>query len=354
MVYPVTGGIMNIKLRKKEGRSRRVTIGNNACGIVKMKRKPDSKEYELIRNELSELGLNSVLAKLSPDNLMINGITFFQASDSPDGKIITYSEDDLKDENGNSYIFDYPYYKYFGELEPGRRLIALYYGFNYLVLPVTDETFTLVGAVNTEEKLDRANSPFTEIGSPRKLPTPMVLDLPKDPARPVVPSDTERIKEAVKSFGKFTAAKTVGMIAMIFLCIIVVGLAYIFTLSAFEDLTPGIFAACTVIAVTVLITGIVCSVKFFKNIYLRNVLKMKYIKKVMIVGVSNELLQPNFKTLAIYEWIDNKIVFSRHTMGFGQLFLDKDVSYGDQVYMLTKEKDERAKVVNTRIFMSER
>ncbi len=346
LVYPVTGGIMNIKLRKKEGRSRHVTIGNNACGIVKMKRKPDSKEYELIRNELSELGLNSVLAKISPDNLMINGITFFQASDSPDGKIITYAEDDLKDEKGNSYIFDYPYYKFFGELEPGRRLIALYYGFNYLVLPVTGETFTLVGAVNTEEKLDRARSV--------KLPTPLVLTLPKEPARPVAPSDTAKIREAVKTYGKFTAAKTVGMIAMIILCIIVVGLVYIFTLASFDDLSPGVFAACTAVAVIVLIAGIVGSVKFFKDIYLRNVLKMKYIKRVMVVGVSVGLLQPNFKTLAIYEWIDDKIVFSRHTMGFGQLFLDKDLSYGDQVYMLTKEKDERAGVINTRIFMSEK
>lgn len=309
-----------------------------------MKRSLSSNEFEILKKELADLGYNKLSAALRIEEVFINGVTFLEASDSPDGKIITYAEDDLKDENGFQYVFDYPYYKIFGELTPGKRLIAVYAGRNYLVIPISGESFTLVGAVNPDEKYDKGRSV--------KLPTPKVLELPKDEARAINENDVMKIKQTIKAHKGYAAASIVGTIAMSLLFIIVIGVIYIFLFSALEDAGDSAMIACTVIAGVLIIAGIAFSIVFFKNIYLRNVKKMKYIKQVMVTGIDKEPLQNNVKTIGIYEWVGNELVFKSFTLGIGQLFLPDDLSYGDIIYMLTKEKNKKNDVFSTRIFMS--
>ena len=310
-----------------------------------MKRKISEEEYKLICKELKELGLVSILSMFKRENSYINGVTFLRASDSPYGRVITYAEDDLKDEYGNPYIFEDSYYGIYGEMEPGRRMIAIYAGDTYSLIPVNGETFMIVGAVNTDEKLDIARS--------KKLPTPKVLELPKEQARPVTERDVAGLKKAVKTYGKLNAAKTVGTIALILLCVIIIGIIYIFIMAEMgDDLTPKVFVAVTAVAVLLLVAGIIGSIKFFKNIYLRNVLKMKYIKQVMIVKVEKAALQGDLSSVSFYEWVGDDIKFGSFSVGFGQLFLMEGCGYGDIAYMLTKEKDKSMDMFSTRIFVS--
>ena len=70
-----------------------------------MRRKPTKEEYEIIIQELREFGSKELLKKINPDNILFNGVTCSEVSDSPNGKMVTYIEDDLVDEDGYPYIF---------------------------------------------------------------------------------------------------------------------------------------------------------------------------------------------------------------------------------------------------------
>lgn len=307
-----------------------------------MKRIPSLTELEILKKELADLGYERILSMTGTEEVFINGITFLEESDSPEGRIITYAEDGLKDENGYQYIFDYPYYDIFGELTPGKRMIAVYVGKYYLLIPINGESYTLVGASDQDEKFDKGRSV--------KLPTPKALDLPKDAARAINENDVGKIKQTIKTHKGYTAASIVGTIALSLLCIIIVGLIYIFAFSALEDAGDSALLACTVVAGVLVIAGIAGSIMFFKNIYLRNVKKMKYIKQVMVTGISKD--HGNLRNIGIYEWIGNDLVFERFSLGIGQIFLPDDLEYGDIIYMLTKERDKKNDIFTTRIFMS--
>lgn len=316
-----------------------------------MKRLMNEKEFAIIMNELAELGYGKLMNIMSIDNSYINGVTVFETNDSPQGKLIRYIEDDICDEYGNPYFFEYTYYKMFGEITPGKRFISIYVGRHYVIIPVTGQSYLLVGAVDIE----KAGS--VDKGKSVKIPTPLALDLPKENARPVVESDIRDIKYAVKTYGKYKAGSVIGTIALSILFIIVIGLVYIFTITGLDDsgkLTDNLFFALSGVALVLLIAGIVWSWKFFKNIYLRNALKMKYIKKVMVVGIDKHIPVSAGMSgvIGFYEWVDGKIVYSSNEIGIGTQFLEEGVKYGDIINMLTIEANQEHKLVDSRIFCS--
>ena len=314
--------------------------------VQKMKRNLNGEEFKVLCRSLEDMGLLDIRTRLKMENTYINGATFYQASDSPEGRIITYAEDDLKDENGNTYIFEYPYYLYFGELTPGKKLIAVYYGDEYCIIPVDGQTFTLVGAVNSETKIDFSRC--------KKLPTPIVLRLPKEEARQINDRDTWGLREAVKKYGKFKAGSIVGSIGLSILSVIIIGLIWLFIIGSIaDDMSKTTFAIITGVAVVLIIVCIVFSIKFFKDIYLRNVLKMNYIKQVMIVDIEKASLKDdNLSYISFYEWVGDDLKFARLPIGFAQLFLVENTGYGDIAYMLTKEKNKELNLLTTRIFAS--
>ena len=66
--------------------------------VQKMKRNLNGEEFKVLCRSLEDMGLLDIRTRLKMENSYINGATFYQASDSPEGRIITYAEDDLKDE----------------------------------------------------------------------------------------------------------------------------------------------------------------------------------------------------------------------------------------------------------------
>ncbi|MBP3238591.1 MAG: hypothetical protein J6M24_05900 [Lachnospiraceae bacterium] len=309
-----------------------------------MKRQLNGEEFRLLCRSLEELGMIKIRSRLKQESTYINGITFYRSSDSPEGKIITFAEDDLKDDKGNTYIFDYPYYEVFGELTPGKRMIGIYSGDDYYVIPVDGNTFTLVGAVNATSSLDLSKA--------KKLPTPIVLKLPKEDARQVNDMDTAGIKDAIKKSGKFTAGSIAGSIALSLLSLIVIGLIWIFIVASIaDDMSKTVFAVITAVAVVLFIFCVCMSIKFFKNIYIRDVQKMNYIKQIMIVGIEKEkITNSNLSYVSFYEWVGDELRFTRLHVGFAQMLLIKDAKYGDIAYMLTKDKYNEANVFTTRMF----
>ncbi|SEP91366.1 hypothetical protein SAMN02910289_00876 [Lachnospiraceae bacterium RM5] len=308
-----------------------------------MKKRLNSTEIEFIKKELRELGIKSAYENIREDNTYINGITFFDASDTPECAIITYVEDDLVDEKGVPYIFDYPYLKIFGKLQKGQRLIALYIENNYYVIPVNGETYILVGAVNGDKdfNVDRSKS--------IKMPSPLVLDFHKQESRLITKNDVKEIKKTVKANGKLSGMKILGSVVLSFLVLMIVSLIYIFWVASYDDIDLATFVFITVVCVILLIVGIVFSILFFKNIYIKNALRMKYIKEVMVVSVSKNL---SYYNVAVYEWVGNNVKFGNYTVGKGQFFIKDNQNFGDRIYMLTKKENERPGAFDARVFVT--
>lgn len=299
-----------------------------------MRRKPTKEEYEIIVQELRELGSKELLKKLDPDNVLFNGVTCSEVSDSPNGKMITYIEDDLVDENGYPYIFEHKYYDYMGILTKGRRMISLYVEGYYYLLPANGTSYELVGAVHNDVNFDIDKSRSV------KLPTPLFLDLPRDPAREVTKEDKDMIKRAYKKFGRYTGSKIIGGIALGLLFFIVIGLGYIFTVAGLVDgSSPVPFIIITVIAVILLIASIVFTVIFTNNSHVWMATKKKYIRKVMLTGKYDYGAPGMPIPVSFYVWEGNRAVHHTYAVSFAQIVLDKKAGYGTVVYMLTNKKD---------------
>lgn len=310
-----------------------------------MKRQLNSEEIEMLRRELFDLGFDSLASIIDTDNLYMNGITIIGVNETGYGPQIRYVEDDLNDEKGNPYLFEYPAKNFPGEVMVGKRAMAVYVvGRYYYLIPTNGETFILTGAS------DREKAESIDISKSIKLPDPRVLDLPKDPPREITEEDVKDIKAAVKQNGNFKAKGILGTIAMSLLFVIVIGLIYIFAVTAISSAVGSgvgsiIAVVGLVIALAGIIGGIVFSILFFKNIYLRRVMKMRYIKTVMFIGLTEQnITQPgDFAEIHIYEWIGNEVKFTRCERNFATTFLPKDVRYGDFISMLTKDANQRTK-----------
>ena len=299
-----------------------------------MRRKPTKEEYEIIVQELREFGSKDLLNRISPDNVLFNGVTCSEVSDSPIGKMITYIEDDLVDDNGNPYIFEYKYYDYMGILTKGRRMISLYVEGFYYLIPANGTSYELVGAVHKDVDFD------VDKGKSVKLPTPLILDIPRDSVREVTKEDKDMIREAYKKYGKFTASKIIGGIALGILFAIIIGLGYIFTAAEVVDAdSPALFIVVTVIALLLLIGSIVFTVIFTNNSHIWLALKKKYIRKVMLTGAYGYAAPGMPIPVSFYVWEGKEPVHHTYAVSFAQIVLTKKTGYGTVVYMLTNKKD---------------
>lgn len=299
-----------------------------------MRRKPTKEEYEIIVQELREFGSKELLKKLNPDNVLFNGVTCSEVSDSPNGKMITYIEDDLVDENGYPYIFESKYFDYMGILTKGRRMISLNVEGYYYLIPANGTSYELVGAVHPDVNFD------VDKGKSVKLPTPLILDLPRETVREVTKEDKEMIKRAYKKYGRYTGSKIVGGIALGLLFFIFIALGYIFTVAGLADgSSPVPFIIITVIAVILLIASIVFTVIFTNNSHIWIATKKKYIRKVMLTGAYGYPAPGMPVPVGFYVWEGNKAVHHTYAVSFAQIVLDKKAGYGTVVYMLTNKKD---------------
>lgn len=318
-----------------------------------MKRSLSGNEFEIIRKELLELGYGNLASWMTPDNTSVNGATVFGCNENPDGVLLRYVEDEVEDEKGNPYIFEYPYYEMYGEYKVGKRLIALYVEDAYILLPLNGESFVITGVIDEE----KAKS--VDVSKSMKLPTPQVLKLPKDAPREIRDEDLVGIKQAIQKYGKYTAASIAGTVAMSLLCFMLVGLIYIFSVTALDDsglLSGAVFGILSIIALAALTAGIIGSIRFFKNIYLRNALKMRYIKKVMVIGVHKVKITDSVpvNSISFYEWVDGQLKANSCDIGVGTVFFDEKVGYGSIVNMLTKEANQGIKLIDSRIFCTMR
>lgn len=314
-----------------------------------MKRHLTQTEFEMIRDQVNELGYTYLAYGMRVENTWVNGATVFGINENPDGLLLRYVEDDIVDENGNPYIFENHYFQMYGECKPGKRLVALYVDDFYMLLPLTGKNYILVGAVDEEKARN------VDVAKSKKLPTPLLLNLPKDGPRPIEEADLSFIKQSIKKYGRHTVGSIVGSIALSLLCFILVGLVYIFSVTALDDqgnLSGTTFGILTFAALFVFVAGVICSVRFFKNIYLRNALKMRYIKKVMVISVDKAVQNSPAMTGSIhfYEWVDGELKRNSCDVGIGTTFFDQRVRFGSIVYMLTKEANQGIKLIDSRIF----
>lgn len=317
-----------------------------------MKRKLSESEFQTLQAELNEMGYLKLLSLLTIENTMINGVTLFETTDSPEGSSVIYIEDDIVDGNGNPYLFEYRDFADLDFFVVGKRIVALYFDNSYLLLPLNGEKYEGIGTNKVDEilKLDKAKS--------TKLPTPLILSLPKDPPREVSASDIKDIEYAVTHFGKYKKRSIGGSILISFLIIMVVGLIYIFAVSVVADLSIGkiLFPILSIGALAVIIFGIVSTVKLLNNMYLKRVLKKKYIKKVMFIRTTHQidLLTSMNTTIQYFEWIDGKAVFSFSPIGFANSFFAKEPKYGEFINMLSATPNARNEMYGNLAFFNKK
>lgn len=313
-----------------------------------MKRKLSEDEFLTLQSELQEMGYLKLLEKLTIENTMINGVTLFETTDSPEGSSVVYIEDDIVDENGNPYLFEYRDFADLDFFVIGKRIAALYFDNSYILLPLNGEKYEGIGTNKVEKILDLDKAKLTKIASP------LVLSLPRDPVRTVNDSDVEEIKYAVTHFGKFKKRSVGGTIAFSILIILIVGIIYIFAVSAVADLSIGniLFPVFSIAALAIIISGIIFFCKFFKNSYMKKVLKMKYIKKVMVVRIVHQidLLTSLNTTICYWEWIDGKVVYSFCPIGFANSFFSKEPEYGDIINMLSPDPNTKKGLPGNKVF----
>ena len=300
-----------------------------------MRRKLTTDEFEIVRNEVVRLGFTSILNHMTPSNTEINGATFFQASDTPEGKIFSYVEDDLKDEKGNTYYFETPYKDYLGILSNGRRLIALYLdgGFAALI-PADGESCELVGGA-----LYNGGEFVLDKGKAVKLPSPYLLDLPKDEAVEMTDEDRARLKPILEKVDKQAkGSKIGGSIAIGLGCLLVFGLIFVFLGAAIES--DAALIALLIIVPAAMIATMIWLIRLFLNIHIKRAMKLKYIKKVML-GYSGAGRQVGTRGIGFYEWVNGEILYKYYDVGSAQVFLDESDTYGDIVYKLGKDKESK-------------
>lgn len=186
-----------------------------------MRRNVTQDELLFIKSLLLKTGYHSVVSRLSEETLMINGATVYELSDRPEGRVFTYIEDDLDDEAGYPYLFECLYEDRFGWIENGRRLVALYFDGEHLLVPASGDLYLLYGT-STENEL------VIDKGRSIKLPTPLMLNVPKGGARRMTATERESVDKALGNYGKFTGSIVIGDIDLVLLWIIVIGLIYIF------------------------------------------------------------------------------------------------------------------------------
>ena len=305
-----------------------------------MRRRPTQEEYDIIARELTDLGMSGIVSRMTPENTYINGATVYRVSDSPEGKVFSYVEDDVVDEMGYPYLFEESYYGYFGELGNGRRVISVYVNGGQVVIPADGESYVIYGAVCETGTLE------LDMGKVKKLPIgPIVLDIPREPARLVSPSEFEKIDQTARKYGKFTGSKIVGDIALCLLWVILIGLAYIFTFVAIDPPSPnGAFWGLTIGAVVLLVGLCVGSCVFLNNLHIRRLAKLKYIKPVMVVGIQELKVNAGTREIAFVEWCGGEVVFRNVMTGYSSFFLQKDVGFGDIIYMLTPTPEVKSYV----------
>ena len=300
-----------------------------------MKRKLTIEEFRIVRNEVGRMGFTSILNHMTPENTEINGATFYEASDSPEGKIFSYVEDDLFDEKGNVYYFEQPYRDYLGILSNGRRMIALYLNGGFQVLiPADGESCELVGGAlckDGEFVLDK--------GKAVKLPSPYVLDLPKDEAVEMTAEDKARLKPIIDKVSKQSkGARAVGSIAIGVGCLVIFGLIFVMLGSTIES--DAALVTLMIIIPAAMIVTMIFLIRGFLNLHVKRALKLKYIKKVML-GYSGAGRQMGTRGIGFYEWVNGEIIYKYYDVGSAQVFLDESDGYGDIVYKLGKDKETK-------------
>ena len=314
-----------------------------------MKRVLQQNEFDMFISELNNQGFCNLSNSLSRDTTFINGITVFEVNENAEGLNIRYIEDDIIDDDGNPYLFEYPYLASFGNLKFGNRLIAVYHNGTYSIVPVNGSTFTFVGTVdeNKAASVDKSKCIL--------MPSPLVLGLEKNGPRPVQEEDIKEIKEAVQKYAKYQKAGIIGTVALSILSFIIIFLIYIFTAEALMDsdaFNMVIFLLLTVAALALLGFSIYGSIKFFKGIYLRNILKKKYIKKVMFAGFRKDLpISASISAyIGVYEWVNGAVKYNNYSVGVGTYFLDDNIRFGEMIYLLTDNEEFRPMFDSSVIF----
>lgn len=300
-----------------------------------MRRKLTTEEFEILRNEVGRLGFTSILNHMRPDNTEINGATFYEASDTPEGKVFSYVEDDLADEKGNTYYFENPYRDYLGILNNGRRLIALYLNGGFTVLlPADGESCELVGGAiygDGEFVLDK--------GKAVKLPSPYILNLPKGEAVEMTDEDRAKLKPIIEKIDKQSkSSKIVGSIAIGFGILVVFGFLFVMIGASVES--DAALIALLIIIPAIMIATMIWAIRTFLTVHIKRALKLKYIKKVML-GYNGAGRQMGTQGIGFYEWVNGEIIYKYYDVGSAQIFLDKGDSYGSIVYKLGKDKESK-------------
>ena len=210
-------------------------------------------------------------------------------------------------------------------------MISLYVEGFYYLIPANGTSYELVGAVHKDVNFD------VDKGKSVKLPTPLILDLPRDTVREVTKEDKEMIKRAYKKYTKFTASKIIGGIALGLLFFIIIGLVYIFTAASASS--PAALIAITLVAVILLAASIVFTVIFTNNGHIWLATKKKYIRKVMLTGAYGYATAGMPIPVGFYVWEGNEAVYHNYEVSFAQIVLDKKAGYGTVVYLLTNKKE---------------
>ena len=291
-----------------------------------MRRRMDQTEYDELTGRIRALGLERTFARMTIDNSYINGITCVEISDSPDGELFTYIEDGLEDDLGYPHLFQYPYHPVYGDIRPGDRMTAIYVdtGYGYYIIPDAVKT-------NVPFEIDKGRS--------RKLPTPRILDLPRNMSREITSADREMINSAVKKYGKLTASRIIGNTAWCILCVILFGLAGIFTIGSLDHPGDALIIALLALFAALIIGGSIGGILFFNSVHKRFIRKMKYIRPVMVNDYVYNTIPSGISGISIYEWEGNDARFKSFDVSFASIFIGYDWNYGDIIYMLTREKD---------------
>lgn len=306
-----------------------------------MKRQLEPAAYKMLVESIEKMGLAEYFKDMRLETTQINGATLVSESNGAEGRRIRYVEDEVRDEKGNLYLFESPSYEYLGEFRKGKRMIAIYHERGYDLLPVDGTTYVLVGAtdVTLAKRID--------LGKSKLVSNPLLLEAPREAAREVTEEDRKQIQESFVRYGntgKSKGARIFLAVALCILCLIVYFLLYVFGfiwLYQIGIMTFLTFIPYTLVVLALLVVSCVFSVRGGMNIYLRRVLKKRYIKPVMFLKrMDTPLPSVNASgSIVICEWRDGEPKISGCSAGVANCFLPKDLRYGEIIYMLTKKPE---------------
>lgn len=267
------------------------------------------------------------IKRLPGEKFWVNGGTVIQTKYSKAGAHLIFAEDDLTDSRKNPCSIIFPI-SYTIKVEPGERILLVYSDSGvYIPLRATDRTRDMIPAY--------APAYFEDVdwSKAESFPHPAVMDL--DWRSSALQEDEKA--ELIKKWNHFKTnfiQNGVAIALLSFLVLFLFGILFIFLVA--DDIIVE-FSAAIVVFVLLVIGWILLTLLFAKLVLsgrARGLDKIQYRKKVMFYSGNGSYGEDD---ITVYENINGNVRLVSYPMMKGNVFLPKEISYGEMIYKYSQD-----------------